>query len=107
MSSVHVLIVRIRVKPGCAARFRELWTPLAKYCLASEPGCLSYELSGGESDEDDLVIFERYSTKADLDVVHNSSAAFKEFQAALGAADIILERSRSSYTESGVGFMQK
>jgi len=41
-----------------------------------------------EEDENEVIIYERYATKADLTDVHNSGAVFKAFGKRLGEQDL-------------------
>lgn len=47
---------------------------------------LTQELA--EEDENEVIIYERYATKADLTDVHNSGAVFKAFGKRLGELDL-------------------
>lgn len=103
----YVLIVTLKVKPGCMKQLLALWKPLADYCKHSEDRTLSYEAIISDEEEDTVVIFERYVARADLAITHYSSAAFKQFGKSLTEAGIVLEKSHHAYIESNVGFMTK
>lgn len=76
----YVLAVFLKIKPGTLAIFKEKWAEVAKVSRSSaEPNCLSYELSVSTESEEDLIIYERYVTKADLDGPHRASPQFKAF----------------------------
>jgi quinol monooxygenase YgiN len=109
---VYVLLVRLKLNPamGGLKAFTEAWAPLAKDVLAKEPGCLSYELCSGESDENEIIIYERYASKSDLTETHNSGAAFKAFGKLLGEGGLkglVLEKEKATYWETNVGFMER
>lgn len=109
-----VLAVRIKLLPRKLDKFMWMWAPLAKFCRASEPRTLSYELCLAENAREadleggaEVLIYERYVAKEDLSVTHHASVAFKEFQSSLAEAAIVAERSRATYTESGLGYMSR
>jgi quinol monooxygenase YgiN len=78
--NVYVLAVRLTLVPGTMEAFRARWAVLAANCRSSrEPNCLSYELCVKEDDPNTVLIYERYKTKEDLLVTHNSQPAFKDF----------------------------
>lgn len=73
---------------------------------SAEPGCLSYELCVSEDDENDLLIYERYITKADLEGPHRAGVAFKTFGKWLNEeSGILISKSNKSYIETNVGHM--
>jgi quinol monooxygenase YgiN len=83
--NVFVLAVHLTIKQGSLELFKERWGVLAAHCRSgAEPNCLSYELCVKEGTQDsaagtELLIYERYVSKADLEVTHNASAPFKAF----------------------------
>jgi len=83
--NVFVLAVSLTIKPGTLGLFKERWGVLAAHCRSgAEPNCLSYELCVKEGTEEsaagvELLIYERYVSKADLEGTHNASAPFKAF----------------------------
>ena len=109
-SSVFVLCVRIKLDPkkGGLVAFKESGFPaLADHCYKHEPRTLSYILMEGEEDANEILIFERYATKADLTETHHSSAPFKAFGAALAASGLVLSKARETFIETDVGFMER
>jgi quinol monooxygenase YgiN len=102
-----VLAVTLRIKPGTLALFKDKWSAVAKNAnSAAEPGCLSYELCVSTEDECDLLIYERYVTRADLDGPHRASAAFKSFGKWLNEeSGILVSKSNKAYFETNVGHM--
>jgi quinol monooxygenase YgiN len=87
------------------AKFQEMFTPLAKYCLENEPRTLSYELSLSDKDPKRILIVERYVCKADLTDVHQKSAPFLEFKRLMGEVDLKRKTEGHSYYETNVGYM--
>ena len=81
--NVFVLAVSLTIKPGTLGLFKERWGVLAEHCRSgAEPNCLSYELCAGTEESAagvELLIYERYVSKADLEGTHNASAPFKAF----------------------------
>jgi quinol monooxygenase YgiN len=109
-SSVFVLCVRIKLdaaKGGLVAFKQAGFPALAEHCYKHEPRTLSYILMEGEEDANEILIFERYATKADLTETHHASAPFKAFGAALAASGLVLSKSRETYIETDVGFMER
>jgi len=109
---VYVLVVRLKLNPalGGVSAFKAAWAPLAADVRSLETGCLSYELAVREHDENEVIIYERYATKSDLEVVHNAGASFKAFGALLGEGalkGLVLEKSKATYYETNVGFMTR
>ena len=101
-TGVFVLAVSLTIKAGSLALFKERWGALAAHCRSgAEPNCLSYELCVKEGTEDsaagtELLIYERYVTKADLEVTHNASAPFKAFGKWLNEeSGIVLAKSKA------------
>ena len=101
-TGVFVLAVSLTIKAGSLALFKERWGVLAAHCRSgAEPNCLSYELCVKEGTEDsaagtELLIYERYVTKADLEVTHNASAPFKAFGKWLNEeSGIVLAKSKA------------
>ncbi len=104
---VYVLAVFLTIKPGTLALFKERWAAVAKSARSSaEPGCLSYELCVNPSDDTDIMIYERYVSKADLTGPHQAGAAFKAFGKWLNEeSGLLVAKSRKEYIESNVGHM--
>jgi quinol monooxygenase YgiN len=77
---VFVLAVRLKLVPGTVEAFKARWAVLAANCRSSaEPNCLSYELLVSESDPNEILIYERYIARSDLDVTHAEQPAFQAF----------------------------
>jgi quinol monooxygenase YgiN len=109
---VFVLLVSMKLNPamGGLQTFKEAWSRLAADVKKREPNCLSYELCAGEEDENSIIIYERYVSKADLTLTHNEGIAFKAFGKRLGEGELkglVLEKSKEFYVETNVGFMSR
>ena len=109
---VFVLLVSMRLNPamGGLKTFKEAWGPLAADVKKREPNCLSYELCSGEEDENSIIIYERYVAKVDLTSTHNEGVIFKAFGKKLGEGELkglVLEKSKSTFYETNVGFMSR
>jgi hypothetical protein len=65
------------------------------------------ELMVSTEKPEEVLIFERYVDTSDLTTTHHSSAAFKEFGRLVreGHPDLIVDKSRSTWTETNVGFV--
>jgi quinol monooxygenase YgiN len=109
----HLLVVTMDfASPAAAARFLEFARPLAAGVLAHEPACLTFHLylASTEREADaaasaQVVIVERYLAVSDWWEVHRGMPHFKDFQAALAAADArAAHTTRRHYTELGMGF---
>lgn len=107
VKNVYVLVVRLQLKAGGLAQFKELWGKLAEHCRKNEPKTLSYELVVSDKDETDIMIYERYPFEADLKDPHQQSPAFKEFGRLTREEfpDLIVSRSRWTGVETNVGYM--
>ncbi|EGD72268.1 hypothetical protein PTSG_00289 [Salpingoeca rosetta] len=100
-----VFIVRLKFKPGAVTAFVERWAALASHCRQSEENTLTYELCYDLADEDTVMIYERYCSKADLTNIHNKSAPFARLNRWLASANIVLEREVLEYQESNIGYI--
>ena len=105
----YVLAVFMKLAPGTMEAFKRRWAPVAACCRsAREPGCLSYELSVAVDSPDELIIFERYVAKEDLDVTHRAQAEFKAFGKWLheeSGAELLKDGSKTIVR--GAGFSQR
>ena len=109
---VYVLMVSMKLNPamGGLETFKKAWKPLADDVRSKEPNCLSYELCENEEDPNSIIIYERYIAKTDLTGKHNEGVVFKAFGKRLGEQDLkglVLEKSKSFYYETNVGYMSK
>ena len=109
---VYVLLVRLKLNPAMGGRraFQDAFEPLAQAVQRNEPRCLSYEVSFGEEDENEVCIYERYVDKADLVGTHNSGAEFKAFGKRLGEGNLkglVLSKEKMAFVESNTGFMER
>jgi quinol monooxygenase YgiN len=55
----------------------------------------------------EIFLYERYTTREDLEVVHAQSQAFKTFFLAVSAEGLITSREQWTCHESGVGYITK
>ena len=85
-NDVWVLAVTLRFKTSAdKAEFREMFAPLAVYVRENEPATLSYVLSESDKDPKQVLILERYTTKAAYLDVHKVSPEFKVGRGPAGA----------------------
>ncbi len=109
---VFVLAVSLKLDPaqgGATAWIRE-FRALAQHCYDAEPRTISYQLCVGEEDpESTILIYERYVTKEDLTGTHHASAPFKALGETIAERypNLILEKTRATYWETEVGYMEK
>jgi quinol monooxygenase YgiN len=80
---------------------------MPQYCKAREPETLTYEAIVSEDDPNLLVIYERYTSPEALSISHNSSAQFKAFGKWLAESDLVLEKHKETFWESGVGYASR
>lgn len=109
---VYVLLVQMKLNPamGGLETFKKAWKPLADDVRSKESNCLSYELCENEEDPNSIIIYERYTAKSDLTGQHNEGIVFKAFGKRLGEQDLkglVIEKSKSFYYETNVGYMSK
>lgn len=124
----YLLLVRLRLRPGKRAAFLALWAPFAQRVRATEgSGCcahgsggsivsvgggggegscgdspvtLSYIAATPESgDPDELLLVQRYASRAALANGHQKSPEFLAFGRALLKADIVLEKTGEGFFE--------
>ncbi len=115
---VFVLAVRLTLNPAFPCEggktplqtFLDAWEPLARHCQEQEPETLSYEACVGEEDPNEIIIYERYTTKSALTDVHHKSSPFLAFGKALNEGalkGLVAAKSRATYYESNVGYMSR
>jgi len=109
---VYVLLVQMKLNPamGGLETFKKAWKPLADDVRSKESNCLSYELCENEEDPNSIIIYERYIAKSDLTEKHNDGVIFKAFGKRLGEQDLkglVIEKSKSFYYETNVGYMSR
>eukprot|EP00038_Savillea_parva_P031796 m.90565 g.90565 ORF g.90565 m.90565 type:complete len:153 (+) comp9867_c0_seq1:50-508(+) len=106
---IHVLLVNLKFTSAKhKLMFRDTWADLAKIVYDKEPDCLSYEFCDSTEDETKAIIYERYTTKAALDGIHQET--LKEFdlmgrlpQGFSEHVDIVL----TNFTETNLGHMDR
>ncbi|WP_025770015.1 putative quinol monooxygenase [Thioalkalivibrio sp. HK1] len=84
MGSAICLVVKFEIKAGCKERFIDIIEEHAKSTLASEPGCLRFEICNISKDDDRVFLFEMY----------RDAKAFEEHK-----ASTILARTRKRYAD--------
>ena len=105
-------VLEIRVKFQCTddlEQFVRIWSPAARFCHRHEPELLSYEVCKSDKDPLQILVFERYSSKAAYTGPHRRTQAFSDFKDAIGRSGLsdryIMDG--HSYKETGVGFMSR
>lgn len=83
--------------------FIEVFAPLAAHVKAHEPNTLTYEAFRSSSHANQIVIFERYATEADLKEVHWKSEPFLAFSNKLKDMNIVKNKQARSYIELQAG----
>lgn len=83
--------------------FLEVFAPLATHVKDNEPNTLTYDAFRSSSHANQIVIFERYATEADLKEVHWKSEPFLTFAGKLKESNIIKSKHARSYNEIGAG----
>ncbi|MBF2759725.1 MAG: antibiotic biosynthesis monooxygenase [Ectothiorhodospiraceae bacterium AqS1] len=73
MGSAICLVVQFEIKAGCKKRFIDIIEAHAKSTLASEPGCLRFEICDLCAAEDRVFLFEMYRDAKAFEA-HKSSA---------------------------------
>eukprot|EP01062_Namystynia_karyoxenos_P067994 TRINITY_DN62169_c0_g1_i1.p1 TRINITY_DN62169_c0_g1~~TRINITY_DN62169_c0_g1_i1.p1 ORF type:complete len:196 (+),score=68.45 TRINITY_DN62169_c0_g1_i1:88-588(+) len=79
-----VLSVGLRfADDGSLREAAEAWKRIARYCYEHEPYLWHYEMLRSDKDPLQIVVYERYASKADYLSQHKQSAAFAEFRPVL------------------------
>ena len=84
-----------------------LLSPLAQFVTENEPNTLTYAVFRSKSNSNEVLIFERYVTRADLEDVHEKSSQFQTFAAKLGESGILQSKTTRTYEEQQVGIWGK
>ena len=88
--------------------WKALWKTLAEMVDRDEPRCLSYELCDSTDDPAQAIIYERYATKADLEVVHCATVeAFNQVHGAKLQGLGKIEAAGGHYSESNLGYFDR
>ncbi|KAK9469981.1 uncharacterized protein V1510DRAFT_446656 [Dipodascopsis tothii] len=80
------------VAPGKREEVLDMFRPLATEVEATEPNCWSYVFFRALNNPDKFVIFERYTTLDDLNVVHRSGKTFIKVFAELEEKGLVVDR---------------
>jgi quinol monooxygenase YgiN len=104
---VFVLVITLTMESAAAAtEFLEAWRPLAEFCRAHEPETLSYEAAVCDSNPTEILIYERYTSRAGLTEIHQKGALFLAFKAHPIHARIMAKQGKS-YIESDIGYVTR
>lgn len=79
--SSFVIIVDFKLKPGTRAKFRTLIDANAHTSVREEPGCRRFDVLEPEGEDDRIVLYEIYNSRADLDR-HVATEHYKSFDKA-------------------------
>tara|TARA_B110001452_G_scaffold53173_1_gene40587 strand:- start:38 stop:664 length:627 start_codon:yes stop_codon:yes gene_type:complete len=102
-----LFVGRLRCKRGGAAEVMRLLEPLAEAVQRTEPHTLTYQVLRSDRDPDELLLLERYRSRADMLEPHKSSTAFVEFKRQLALLGVVEEKTGSSWLSTGVGFASR
>ena len=83
--------------------FADTFSKYTKYISIYEPTTLSYELVRSDTEENRLLLIERYVNKEAYTDVHKKSLEFLNFRAKLNRMDVIIDG--HSYFETNIGFV--
>ena len=82
--SAFVIIVDFKLRPGTRADFRKLIDVNADTSVRKEPGCRRFDVLEPEGEDDRIVLYEIYDSRADLDA-HIATEHYKIFDKASAA----------------------
>ena len=74
---MYSLFIKTRVKPGCADAFLTAIKVNAAASVASEPGCLVFDVSQDREDRDVIYLYEIYQDDAAYEA-HTQTAHFRD-----------------------------
>ncbi|HDS1779486.1 TPA: antibiotic biosynthesis monooxygenase [Pseudomonas putida] len=74
---MYSLFIKTRVKPGCAKAFLSAIKDNAAASVASEPGCLVFDVSQDRVDPEVIYLYEIYRDDAAYDA-HTQTAHFRD-----------------------------
>ncbi|MGY4525608.1 putative quinol monooxygenase [Pseudomonas sp. TE21394] len=74
---MYSLFIKIRVKPGCAEDFLNAIKVNAAASVASEPGCLVFDVSQDRVDPDLIYLYELYRDDAAYEA-HTQTAHYRD-----------------------------
>ena len=107
MPQTFLFVGRLRCRPGGAPQLMKLLEPLADAVERSEPHTLTYQVLRSDRNSDELLLLERYRSRADMLEPHKSSPAFLEFKRQLALSGVVEEKSGSSWLSTEVGFASR
>jgi quinol monooxygenase YgiN len=93
--TAFVIIVDFKLKPGTRAPFRKLVDANADTSVRKERGCRRFDVLEPEGEDDRIVLYEIYDSRADLET-HVASAHYKSFDGA--SAGLIENKTVIAYT---------
>lgn len=92
--SSYVIIVDFKLKPGMRAAFRTLIDINANTSVREEPGCRRFDVLEPAGEDDRIVLYEIYDSRADLDA-HVAAKHYKAFDKA--SASLVAEKTVTAY----------
>ena len=93
--SAFVIIVDFKLKSGNRAKFRKLIDQNAETSVRDEPGCQRFDVLEPEGEDDRIVLYEIYDSRADLDA-HIATKHYKTFDKA--SAVMVAEKTVTAHT---------
>ena len=90
----YAVCVTLRVNPGCMDTFMALMRDNAKTSLASEPGCLQFDICTDPDCPDEVFLYEIYETRQAFEV-HLKSEHFQSFDRHSGS--LVSEKAVKTY----------
>ena len=84
-----------------------LLTPLCAAIERSEPHTLTYQVLQSDQRPDEVLILERFRSRADMLVPHKQGTAFLEFKRQLDESSLVVEATGSSWLSTEVGFAER
>lgn len=79
----YVVIVEFQLKQGTRAEFRRLIDVNAQASVQNEEGCLQFDVLEPQGEDDQVVLYEIYSSKAAFEA-HHLTDHFRAFASANG-----------------------
>src|SRR5262245_47494523 len=86
---MRAIIAYLTAKPGLEEKFKEAMTAQAQRCLASEPGCLQFDVAQDAKNPTRFVMLEVYKDDAAIKA-HQDSLHFKDFRPVI--SELVAER---------------
>jgi quinol monooxygenase YgiN len=92
--SSFAIIVDFKLKPGTRAKFRKLIDVIADTSVREEPGCRRFDVLEPVGEDDRVVLYEIYDSRADLDR-HVATEHYKRFDKA--SAVLVSQKTVTAY----------